>query len=168
MKERKDVVTFKGNYVTLVGENFAEVGDIAPDFVAVDNSLNDVRLSDFVGKKVIISSVPSLDTPVCDIETKKFNELAKNFNDDVVILTISMDLPFAQKRWCGNNNVDNVKTISDYKYREFGMKYGVYVKELGLLARVIFVVDRDGKIKYKQVVKEIGSEPNYSDVLENL
>ncbi|MCS7299868.1 MAG: thiol peroxidase [Spirochaetia bacterium] len=168
MKELKGVITFKGSPLTLSGENFVEVGDVAPDFTAYDTNLNPVKLSDFRGKKVIISSVPSLDTSVCDIETKKFNDIAKKLDPNVVILTISMDLPFAQKRWCGANDVQNVKTVSDYKDREFATKYGVYINELGLLARVVFVVDENGKVKYKQVVKEVASEPDYDDVLKNL
>lgn len=168
MKEKAGVITFKGNPLTLVGENFVDVGNVAPDFVVYDTSLNPVKLSNFKGKKVIISSVPSLDTSVCDIETKKFNDIAKKLDNNVVILTISMDLPFAQSRWCGTNGVDHVKVLSDYKDRDFGMKYGVYIKELGLLARVIFVIDTDGKVKYKQVVKEVATEPDYDDVLKNL
>lgn len=168
MKELKGVITFKGSPLTLSGESFVEVGDDAPDFTAYDTDLNPVKLSDFRGKKVIISSVPSLDTSVCDIETKKFNDIAKKLGPNVVILTISMDLPFAQKRWCSANDVQNVKTVSDYKDREFAMKYGVYISELGLLARAIFIIDEDGKVKYKQVVKEVASEPDYDDVLKNL
>lgn len=168
MLEKRGLITFKGNSVTLVGDRFIEVGDEAPDFVVYDTNLNPVRLSDFRGRKVIISAVPSLDTPVCDIETKKFNDIAKKLDDNVVIITVSMDLPFAQRRWCGANGVEHVKVVSDYKDRDFAFKYGVYVKELGLLARVIFVVDENLKVKYKQVVNEISSEPNYDDVLKNL
>jgi len=168
MLEKRGLITFKGNSVTLVGDRFIEVGDEAPDFVVYDTNLNPIRLSDFRGRKVIISAVPSLDTPVCDIETKKFNDIAKKLDDNVVIITVSMDLPFAQRRWCGANGVEHVKVVSDYKDRDFAFKYGVYVKELGLLARVIFVVDENLKVKYKQVVNEISSEPNYDDVLKNL
>lgn len=168
MLEKSGLITFKGNSVTLVGDRFIEVGDEAPDFVVYDTNLNPIRLSDFRGRKVIISAVPSLDTPVCDIETKKFNDIAKKLDDNVVIITVSMDLPFAQRRWCGANGVEHVKVVSDYKDRDFAFKYGVYVKELGLLARVIFVVDENLKVKYKQVVNEISSEPNYDDVLKNL
>lgn len=168
MKELEGVITFKGNPMTLFGENFVEVGDTAPNFTAYDANLDPVKLSDFKRKKVIISSVPSLDTSVCDIETKKFNEIAKKLDPNVVMLTISMDLPFAQKRWCSANNIQNVRTVSDYKDREFATKYGVYIKELGLLARVIFIVDENGKVKYKHVVKEVANEPDYDDVLKNL
>ncbi|MCX8029713.1 MAG: thiol peroxidase [Brevinematales bacterium] len=168
MKEVKGMITFEGNPLTLVGENFVEVGDTAPDFVTYDPSLNPVKLSDFKGRKVIISSVPSLDTSVCNIETKKFNDIAKKLSSDVVILTVSMDLPFAQSRWCDVSEVKHVKTVSDYKDRDFGVKYGVYIKELGLLARAIFIIDENCKVKYKQIVKEIATEPNYDDVLRNL
>ncbi len=166
MKEVQGVITFKGNPLTLIGD-MPKVGDIAPDFVAYDTNLNPVKLSDFKGKKVIISAVPSIDTPVCDIETKKFNDHAKNL-DNTVILTISMDLPFAQKRWCGVTGADKVVMLSDYKERDFANKYGVYIKELGLLARVIFVLDENHKIKYIQVVNEVSSEPNYEEVLKSI
>lgn len=168
MLEKRDVITFKGNQMSLVGERFVEVGDVAPDFTVYDTDLNPVKLSDFKGKKVVISAVPSLDTSVCDVETKKFNDIAKKLDDNVVVLTISMDLPFAQRRWCGANGVEHVKVLSDYKDRDFAFKYGVYVKELGLLARVVFIIDESFRVKYKQVVKEIASEPDYDDVLKNL
>jgi len=164
MQERKDLVTMKGNPVTLVG-NEVQVGQAAPDFTAVANDLSPVNLNSFKGKKLIISAVPSLDTGICDIETKRFNQEAAKL-PDVQIITISMDLPFAQKRWCAGANVNNVKTISDYRERAFGGAYGVLIKELGLLARAIFVVDSSGKIQNIQLVKEITTEPDYNSVLE--
>lgn len=165
MAERKGLVTMKGNPVTLLG-NEVKVGQAAPDFNAVANDLSVVSLSNFKGKKCIISAVPSLDTPVCDIETKRFNEEAAKLGADVQVLTISMDLPFAQKRWCAASNATNVKTLSDHREASFGKNYGVLIKEFGLLARSIFVLDKDGKVQYIQLVKEIATEPDYKAVLD--
>ena len=165
MEERTGIVTMKGNPLTLVGKELIE-GDSAPDFEALDNDLLPVRLSSFRGKVCVISSVPSLDTPVCDMETRRFNEEAGNLSSDVSILTISMDLPFAQKRWCGAAGVDRIITLSDHREAEFGTKYGVLIKELRLLARALFVVDREGVIRYIQIVKEISQEPDYDTVLD--
>jgi thiol peroxidase len=125
-----------------------------------------VKLSSFRGKICIICSVPSLDTPVCDMETRRFNEEAGKLGDDVVILTISMDLPFAQKRWCGAAGVDKVITLSDHREGTFGTAYGVLIKELRLLARAVFVVGREGTIQYIQLVKELTEEPDYDTVLD--
>jgi thiol peroxidase len=163
MMERKGVVTMKGNPMTLIG-NPVKVGDMAPDFTVAGNDLSPFRFSSLRGKTVIISAVPSLDTPVCDRETHRFNEEAAKLGD-VQIITISMDLPFAQKRWCGANGISAVKTYSDYKDASFGLAYGVLIKELRLLTRSIFIVDKAGKVQYVQVVKEIASEPNYDEVL---
>ena len=165
MDERTGIVTMKGNPLTLVGKELIE-GNSAPDFEVLDNDLSPVRFSSFRGKVCVISSVPSLDTPVCDMETRRFNEEAGNLNPDVKILTISMDLPFAQKRWCGAAGVDKVITLSDHREAEFGIQYGVLIKELRLLARSLFVVDRDGVIRYIQIVKEISQEPDYDAVLD--
>ncbi|NVL93315.1 MAG: thiol peroxidase, partial [Desulfobacterales bacterium] len=150
---------------TLMGDEL-RVGDAAPEFVVLDNDLSPVTLSSFRGKVCIISSVPSLDTPVCDMETRRFNEEAGKLGDEVVILTISMDLPFAQKRWCGLAGVDKVTTLSDHREAAFGKAYGVLIKELRLLARAVFVVDREGRIQYIQLVKELTEEPNYKAVLD--
>ena len=155
----------KGNPLTLLG-NEVKAGDRAPDFVALDTSLSPVRFSSFRGKVCILSSVPSLDTPVCDLETRRFNEEAGKLGEDVVFLTVSMDLPFAQKRWCGAAGVTRVKTLSDHRDASFGMAYGVLTKELRLLARAVFVVDRQGTIRYVQLVKEVSSEPDYDAVLK--
>ena len=160
MEERSGVVTMKGNPLTLLGGEI-KVGDMAPDFVVVDNDLQPVRFSSYSGKIVVISAVPSLDTPVCDMETRRFNDEA----GDVVILTISMDLPFAQKRWCGAAGVDRVITLSDYRDAEFGKAYGALIKELRLLARMVFVVDQSGVVRYVQTVKELTQEPDYEAVL---
>ena len=167
MNERQGLVTFKGNPLTLVG-NEVKVGDSAPDFMALANDLSPVSLSSYKGKPIIISSVPSLDTPICDMSTRRFNEEAINYGDDVAILTVSMDLPFAQARWCGAAGVKNVVTLSDYKDASFGMQYGLLIKELRLLARAVFVIDKNGKIQYLELVPEIAQEPNYDSALEAL
>ena len=167
MAERTGLVTIRGNPVTLVG-NEVKVGDPAPNFVVVNNDLEEVELTAFKGKTLLIASVPSLDTPVCDTETRRFNEEAANLGDEVQILVISMDLPFAQKRWCGAAGVDRVLTLSDHRDAAFGNAYGVLIKELRLLARAIFVVDREGVIRYIQFVGEVGEEPDYDAALSAL
>ena len=167
MEENAGMITMKGNPLTLVGTQ-PKVGDTAPDFAVLDNNLSPVTLSSFRGKVCIIASVPSLDTPVCDMETRRFNEEAGKLGSDVAILTISMDLPFAQKRWCGTAGVDKVTTLSDHLSASFGEAYGVLIKELRLLARALFVVDKDGIIHYVQLVKEIADEPDYDEVLSTL
>jgi thiol peroxidase len=164
MKERSGIVTVEGKPLTLLGKE-RKVGDKAPDFEVLDNDLSPVKFSSFKGKVCIISSVPSLDTSVCDAETRRFNQEAGKLGPDVVILTISMDLPFAQKRWCGAAGVDKVVTLSDHREASFGTSYGVLIKELRLLARVAFVVDREGTIQYVQLVKELTKEPDYEAVL---
>ncbi len=164
MAERPGIVTMKGNPLTLSGTEL-RVGDQAPDFVVLDNDLNPVGFDSFRGKVCIISSVPSLDTPVCDMETRRFNNEASRLGDDVVVITVSMDLPFAQKRWCGAAGVDRVQTLSDHREGSFGRAYGVLIKELRLLARAVFVVDQQGTVRYLELVKEIANEPNYESVL---
>lgn len=156
-------IKFKGNPVTLVGTQL-KVGDKAPDFTVIDNSMEDFSLKDTKGVR-IISAVPSLDTPVCDLETKTFNKEASNI-PNISIYTISMDLPFAQIRWCGDNGIDNLTTLSDFKDRLFGKNYGTYVKELGLLTRAVFVIDSNDNIVYVEYVEEIGNQPNFEKVLE--
>jgi len=164
MNERSGIITFKGNPFTLLGPEL-KVGDKAPDFAVVDNGLAPVSLASSAGKIRIISSVPSLDTPVCDTETRRFNQEAAGLPGDVVVLTISLDLPFAQKRWCGAAGIDRVTTLSDYRERSFGQNYGVLIKELLLLTRAIFVVDAQGVIRYIQIVPEVTSEPDYAAVV---
>ena len=164
MEERIGIITMRGKPLTLVGQELKE-GDPAPDFEVLDNGLSPVKLSSFKGKVCVISSVPSLDTPVCDMETRRFNQEAGKLSEDVQILTISMDLPFAQKRWCGAADVDKVVTLSDHRNASFGTAYGVLIKELRLLARAVFVLDREGIIKYIQIVKETTEEPDYEAVL---
>ena len=165
MKETIGTVLFQGNPLTLLGDE-AVVGKKAPDFVALDNGLAPVGLSAFKGKVVVISSVPSLDTPICDMQTRRFNQEAAGLGDDVVILTLSMDLPFAQARWCGAAGVTAVKTLSDHRDASFGLAYGLLIKELRLLARAVLVIDREGVIRYRQTVKEMTTEPDYDDALK--
>lgn len=164
MQERHGAVTLHGNPLTLVG-NEMKIGGKAPDVDLLDNELKPVKLSSFRGKVVVVSSVPSLDTPVCDMETRRFNSEAANLGPNVVILTISNDLPFAQKRWCGAAGVDKVKTLSDHREAAFGQAYGVLIKELRLLARSIFVLDAEGVVRYVQHVKEVSQEPDYAAVI---
>jgi thiol peroxidase len=166
MQEHTGIVTVLGNPITLLGSSL-ETGDTAPDATLLDNDLNPVRLSSYRGKTCIISSVTSLDTPVCDMETRRFNQDAA-VDTETVILTVSMDLPFAQKRWCGAAGVDNVVTLSDHVNAEFGTAYGVLIKELRLLARTVFIVDKNGIIRYIQRVRENSKEPDYDAVLKAL
>jgi len=164
MNERTGIITFKGNPMTLLGPEL-KVGDKAPDFQVVDNGLQPVTLASSAGKIRIISSVPSLDTPVCDTETRRFNQEAAALPDSIVVLTVSLDLPFAQKRWCGAAGIEKVTTLSDYRERSFGNAYGVVIKELLLLGRAIFVVDANDTIRYIQIVPEVTSEPDYAAVI---
>jgi thiol peroxidase len=164
MNERTGLITMRGNPLTLIGQEI-KPGDPAPDFESLDNELKPVRFSSFRGKVVVISAVPSLDTPVCDMETRRFNSEAAKLSDDIIILTISMDLPFAQKRWCGAAGVDKVITLSDHREAEFGNAYGVLIKELRLLARAVFVADAEGVVRYVQLVNEVAEEPDYDAVI---
>lgn len=163
--ERERAVTFKGRPMTLVGPEL-QPGDMAPAFTLIRNDLSVATLADYAGKTLLVAAVPSLDTPVCDQETRRFNQEAAALGPGVRILTVSMDLPFAQARWCGAAGVDRVETLSDYKDRGFGPAYGVYVKELGLLARAVFVVDPEGRLTYVEYVPEIGQHPDYEAALQ--
>jgi thiol peroxidase len=165
MKERKGLITMKGNPLTLLGDE-VKLGDPAPDFEVVANDMSAVTAASFRGKVCIICAVPSLDTPVCDTETRRFNEETGRLGDGAVVLTISMDLPFAQKRWCGAAGIDNVQTLSDHREASFGTAYGVLIKELRLLARAVFVVDKAGTIRYIQIVNELTNEPDYEAALK--
>jgi thioredoxin-dependent peroxiredoxin len=167
MTERAGIVTIHGNPLTLVGDEI-KVGAAAPEAELLDNDLNPVKLSLYRGKVLVIASVPSLDTPVCDLETRRFNDEAANLGPDIELVTISMDLPFAQKRWCGAAGVKRVRTLSDHREAAFGKAYGVLIKELRLLARAVFIVDGEGALQYVQLVKEVTSEPNYEEVLQAL
>lgn len=164
-QERSGAATFKGNPITLIGPQL-NAGDAAPDFTVSKNLLEDVSLKDYTGKIKLISVVPSLDTGVCDAQTRRFNEEAAGLGDDVVVLTISADLPFAQARWCGAAGVDRVITLSDYKSRSFGEAYGVLIKEFQLDMRSIFVVDANDKIAYVEYLGEMTEHPNYEAAVE--
>ena len=158
-------ITFKGNPLTLVGRNIKE-GIPAPNFRAVDPDLKDKSLSDYQGKIKILTSFPSIDTPVCDTQVKEFNKRACGLSDEIVVIGISKDLPFAQKRFCQSNDIKNVITLSDYKFSSFGINYGLLIKELNLLARAAIIVDKNNIIRYIQTVKEITSAPGYDEVLK--
>jgi thioredoxin-dependent peroxiredoxin len=164
MSERTGLVTIHGNPLTLLG-NPVSVGKPAPAFTALDNDLNPKILADYADKVLIISAVPSLDTPVCDVETRRFNGEASKLGENVHVLTLSMDLPFAQKRWCAAAGIDRLTTLSDHRDASFGMAYGVLIKELRLLARAVFVVDGAGIVKYMELVSEVTNEPNYDGAL---
>jgi len=157
-------VTFKNEPITILGEE-VKVGSVAPDFTVLANDLSEKTLKDYEGKKKLISAVPSLDTGVCSQQTRKFNEEAANEQDGVV-LTISNDLPFAQKRWCAAEGLDNVITLSDHRDLSFGENFGVIMKELRLLARSVFVLDKDNKVVYSEIVSEGTNHPDYDKALE--
>ncbi|MGA2267342.1 MAG: thiol peroxidase [Bryobacteraceae bacterium] len=161
--ERPGATTMRGNPLTLIGPEL-KPGDAAPDFSVVDNGLKPVTLKDTGNRVRIISVVPSLDTPVCDAQTKKFNEAAAHL-PGVDIIAVSMDLPFAQKRWCGAFAVDNVKMLSDHKDASFGSNYGTLIKELRIESRAIFVLDRYNQIRHVEYVKEVADFPNYEAAL---
>ena len=161
--ERAGATTLMGNPKTLVGPEL-KAGDKAPDFAVLDISLKPVTLSDTAGKTRIFSVVPSLDTPVCDAQTKRFNEEAAKLKE-VDIYTVSMDLPFAQKRFCNSFAVDSVKMLSDHRDASFGAAYGTLIKDMRILSRAIFVVGPDDKIKYAEYVPEVSSHPNYEAAL---
>ncbi|MEK5236413.1 thiol peroxidase [Paenibacillus sp. FSL L8-0470] len=160
MQERTGVAAFKGNPLTLVGPQL-KAGDSAPQFTVSKNLLEDTSLSDYAGKIKLISVVPSLDTGVCDAQTRRFNSEAAELGDDVVILTISMDLPFAQARWCGAAGIDRVITLSDHKEAAFGQAYGVLIKEFRLDMRSIFVIDKNDTLAYVEYLGEMSEHPNY-------
>lgn len=158
-------ITFQGNPVTVKGEA-VKTGDAAPDFTVLSNELKAVTLKDTSGKVRLISVVPSLDTGVCAAQTRRFNEEAAALGEDVAVLTISVDLPFAQARWCGAEGIDAVQTLSDHKDLSFGHAYGIVIEELRLLARAIFVIDKDDQVTYAEYVPEVTDHPNYEQALE--
>jgi thioredoxin-dependent peroxiredoxin len=162
--ERPGATTLRGNPLTLIGPEL-HPGDDAPDFQLVDNGLKPVTLKDTGSQVRIISVVPSLDTPVCDAQTKRFNEEAAQLTG-VEIFTVSMDLPFAQKRWCGAFGVDKVKMLSDHKDGSFGSNYGTLIKELRIESRAIFVLDPNNKIRHAEYVKEVADHPDYEAALQ--
>jgi thiol peroxidase len=162
MTEKKTgIITFKGKGVTLLGPDI-KVGATAPDFKVVNNSLQPVTLANGAGKIQLIAVVPSLDTGVCDTMTRRFNQDAAALPAEVVTYTISLDLPFAQSRWCGNAGIERVQTLSDYQERSFGLAYGLLIDELKLLARAVYVIDKQGKIAYREIVSEVTAEPDYA------
>lgn len=165
MNKRNNVVTFQGNPLTLLGPEIA-VGMPAPDFTVVKNDLSPATLADLKGEVTIISVVPSLDTGVCDMQTRRFNQEAEALGAKVKVLTVSMDLPFAQARWCGSAGVKNVQTVSDYQTASFGTAYGVLIEGLRLLARAIFVVNAKGVITHVEIVPEMTREPDYAAALD--
>lgn len=165
MNKRNNVVTFQGSPLTLLGPAIT-VGMAAPDFTVVNNELQPVTLADLKGQVTIISVVPSLDTGVCDMQTRRFNQEAEALGDKVKVITVSMDLPFAQARWCGNAGVKNVQTVSDYQTASFGQAYGVLIEGLRLLTRAIFVVNAKGQIAHAQIVPEMTHEPDFAAALD--
>ena len=166
-QERKNVVTFKGGPLTLIGPEI-KVGDKAPDFKLIDTGLKPITLADSKGKTRLISVVPSIDTPVCDLQTKRFNQEASKLPANVAVITVSMDLPFAQGRWCGLAGADKVQMLSDYQDHAFGQAYGVLIKELKLLSRAVFVIGPDDKVQYVEYVKEVTEHPDYDKALQSL
>jgi len=167
MTERKRIVTLKGNPMTLLGPAL-RVGDPAPPFTVVDGTLSPVSLADFAGKMKLISVVPSLDTPICELQTKRFHEEAAKLSAGVAVLTVSMDLPFAQSRFCTTHGIDKIRVLSDYQSGSFGLAYGVLIKEVRLLARSIFVADAKDAIRYLQIVPEVSEHPDYEAALKAL
>lgn len=163
--ERKDLVKFKGTPLTLIGKDL-KVGDSAPDFIVLDRDLKEVGLKDFRGRIKLISVTPSLDTPVCDMQARRFNQEAAKLPDDVVVLNISMDLPFAISRFCTTAGIDKVKTLSDHRDASFGNSYGVLIKELRFLARSIFIIDKNDAIRYIEIVPEVTEQPDYDKAIE--
>ena len=159
-----NLVKANDKFVTLLGTQVA-IDDVAPNFKVVDGNFAPVQLSDFKNKTVLISVVPSLDTGVCSIQTKRFNDEAANLPTDIIMLTLSNDLPFAQKRFCKIENIDKIKVLSDAVWHDFGEKYGVLIKNMGLLTRAIFIIDQQGKLAYKELVADIAQHPDYPKAL---
>ena len=164
-QERPSAVTLKGNPLTLLGPEL-KPGDPAPDFSSMEGLANEVTLSSFEGKIKVFNVILSVDTPVCDAQSRKFNEEAANLPDSVEIITVSMDLPFAQNRYCASAGIERIKSVTDHVKGSFGEAYGVLIKENRLLARAIFVVDKDNIVRHAQYVSEIAEEPEYGSALE--
>lgn len=162
--ERKGIITMHGNSLTLIGPDI-RVGDKAPDFTVIDSDLNEVKLNDFAGKIKVISVTPSLDTPVCDLQARRFNHEAASLPLDVAVLNVSMDLPFAISRFCSVAEIEKVKALSDHRDASFGTAYGVLIKELRILARSIFILDKDNIVRYTQLVPEETNHPDYDKAL---
>jgi len=166
-QEKTGIVSARGNGLTLLGPDI-KVGDKAPDFKVVDNGMQPVTLADSAGKVLLIATVPSLDTGVCDAMTRRFNQEVAALGDKVVAYTISMDLPFAQQRWCGNAGIEAIKTLSDYQERSFAQNWGLLIKENKLIARAVYIVDAEGTVAYRQIVPELPTEPDYDDAMTAL
>ena len=164
MHERTGLVSFQGNPLTLLGAG-VEVGQEGPDFTVVDGEFKPVKLSDMAGKVVLISAVPSLDTPVCSLQTKRFNAEAAKLAGQMEVLSISEDLPFAQKRFCSSEKVEGHRVLSDHVYRQFGERYGLLIKDMMLLARAVIIIGKDGRMGYEQIVGELSAEPDYESAL---
>lgn len=161
------IVHFKGSPLTLVGSPVKQ-GAAAPSFKVISQDLKEVTLADFKGKIKILTSFPSLDTPVCDMQVREFNKKASDISTDVAIIGISKDLPFAQARFCQDHDIKNISVLSDYKTSSFGINYGLLIKEWNLLARSVIIVDKNDIVRYVQIVDELTMPPNYNDVLNNL
>lgn len=164
VSETVGLVVAGGKPITLLGKQ-VYVGEQAPNFKVVNDRFSPITLTDFSNKTILISVVPSLDTGVCSLQTKRFNEEVANLPEDVAILTISNDLPFAQKRFCATEGVESLQVLSDSVWRDFGTKYGLIIKDMGLLSRAIFVIDNTGKIAYKELVADISTHPDYDGAL---
>ena len=164
MNKSNQNITFKGNKITVQGDAVKE-GQAAPDFKLTAGDMSDLGLEKFKNKVLILSVVPSLDTPVCSTQTKKFNDEAVKLSEDVMVLTVSRDLPFAQNRWCGANAAERIKTASDFKFRTFGKSYGAELPDLGLLSRAVFVIDKQGKVQHVEYVTEVTAEPDYESAI---
>lgn len=160
-------IFMKGRPVHLIGAQLKE-GEKAPSFTLINTVMEPVKSENFAGKIVVLSCVPSLDTPTCDLETRRFNQEAVSFGNQAVVITVSKDLPFAQARWCAANGIENVLTLSDYKNEGFSSDYGVLMEETGLLARAVFIIDKEGIIRYIQFVEEVSKEPDYRAVLDKV
>ncbi|MGX7111686.1 thiol peroxidase [Gemella cuniculi] len=161
----KKTITFKNTPVTI--EDRINVGDVFPNFKAVNKDLTDFNLENYKGKTLVINAFPSVDTGICALQTIRFNQEMKNFSD-VIVITVSKDLPFALGRFCADKEIKNAVTVSDYKYREFENNIGGLIVELGLLSRMVFIIDKDGIVRYKELCEEVGNEPNYENALEIL
>ena len=161
----KKTISFKGTPVTI--EDKLNIGDVFPNFRAVTKTLSEFELDDYRGKKIIVNTFPSVDTGVCAVQTTRFNQEIKNY-DNAVVITVSKDLPFALGRFCADKGVDNAVTVSDYKYRDFENQAGLLIEELGLLARAVFVVDTEGVVRYKELCEEVGNEPDLEKALEEV
>lgn len=164
MNERKGVITFQGNPLTLVGPEL-KIGDKAPDFVLLDAELKEFRLKDFAGTIKVISVTPSLDTPVCDMQARRFNQEASRLSEDIIVMNVSMDLPFAISRFCAAAGIEKVKAFSDHRDASFGIAYGVLIKELRLLARAVFIIDKKDIVQYREIVPEITRLPDFDAAL---